>query len=288
MRGAYYNEIEPYAVEWLRRLVLFGLVAPGDVDDRSIKDVDPDDLRPYCRCHFFAGIGLWDLALERAGWSADCEVWTGSCPCQPFSASGQQGGFDDPRHLWPDWFRLIDQHRPDTIFGEQVAAKAGLDWFDLVSTDLEGAGYAVGATDLGAAGLGAPHIRQRLWFVAFADGVLDDAESARSQGGRPTADRPGQRQAAQRAGGPRHGSVVDAESQQAGLPRRAWFDGRSSFWADADWILCRDDKWRPVEPSTFPLAHGYPARVGKLRAYGNAICPQVAQAFIEAAMECRP
>lgn len=268
MRGAYYNEIDPYAAEWLRRLTLFGLVAPGDVDDRSIKDVSPDDLRSYHRCHWFAGIGLWDFALAHAGWSWEREVWTGSCPCQPFSGAGPRGGFDDPRHLWPDWFRLIGERRPDTVLGEQVANTDGLAWFDLVSADLEGAGYAVGAADLGAASVGAPHIRQRLWFVA----------------------------------------MVDTQSEQAGLPRRAWEPGSSvgalgdsrspglplrqrqtlDPWADADWIRCRDGKYRPVESGTFPLAHGYPARVGKLRAYGNAICPQVAQAFIEAAMECRP
>jgi DNA (cytosine-5)-methyltransferase 1 len=59
-------------------------------------------------------------------------------------------------------------------------------------------------------------------------------------------------------------------------------------WVRADWISCNDGTRRPVEPGTFPLAHGAASRVGRLRAYGNAIVPQVAQAFIEAFMECRP
>lgn len=57
------------------------------------------------------------------------------------------------------------------------------------------------------------------------------------------------------------------------------------FWGDADWIACADGKYRPVEPGSFPLAHGAPARVGRLRAYGNAIVPQVAATFIRAVMD---
>jgi DNA (cytosine-5)-methyltransferase 1 len=56
----------------------------------------------------------------------------------------------------------------------------------------------------------------------------------------------------------------------------------NGLWRDADWLLCRDGKWRPVEPGTFPLAHGAPARVGRLRGYGNAINAEAARVFIEA------
>lgn len=59
----------------------------------------------------------------------------------------------------------------------------------------------------------------------------------------------------------------------------------NGLWRDADWLFCRDGKWRPVEPSTFPLAHGAPARVGRLRAYGNAINAEAARVFIEAGRE---
>jgi DNA (cytosine-5)-methyltransferase 1 len=61
----------------------------------------------------------------------------------------------------------------------------------------------------------------------------------------------------------------------------------NGHWRDADWLHCRDGKWRPVEPGTFPLAHGAPARVGRLRAYGNAIVPQAAAEVIAAYMEIR-
>ena len=165
---AYYNEIDPYAAQWLRNLIAAGHIAPGDVDERSIEDVSPDDLAGYEQCHFFAGIGGWSLALQLAGWPDDQPVWTGSCPCQPLSCAGQRQGHADRRHLWPAFFRLIAECRPATIFGEQVASTLGREWLAGVRADLEHLGYACGAADLPAASVGAPHIRQRLWWVADA------------------------------------------------------------------------------------------------------------------------
>jgi len=176
---AYYNEIDPKAAAWLRELIKQGHIADGVVDERSIVDVSPDELRGFTQCHFFAGIGVWSYALRSAGWADDRPVWTGSCPCQPFSSAGRRGGVDDERHLWPHWHHLISQCQPAIVFGEQVASKDGLGWLDLVSTDMEATGYAFGAADLCAAGVGAPHIRQRLFFGAtrLADAGCDSARS---------------------------------------------------------------------------------------------------------------
>ncbi|ENT5388216.1 DNA cytosine methyltransferase [Pseudomonas aeruginosa] len=165
MSGAYYNEIDPYAAQWLRNLIAAGHIAPGDVDERSIEDVHPDDLKHYTQCHFFAGIGVWSLALRRAGWPDDRPVWTGSCPCQPFSSAGQGAGFDDPRHLWPSWAWLIRERRPAVVLGEQVASKAAEPWIDAVQTGLEDLDYAVGCVPFPAAGVGSPNIRDRLYWV---------------------------------------------------------------------------------------------------------------------------
>ena len=170
MKGAYYNEFDPKAAAWLRQLIAEGHIAPGEVDERSIKEVNADDLKGFSQCHFFAGIGGWSYALRLAGWPDDRPVWTGSCPCQPFSAAGQRKGVEDERHLWPEFRRLIADGAPPVVFGEQVASKDGRLWLAGVRTDLEALGFAVGAADLCAAGVGAPHIRQRVWWAAYADG----------------------------------------------------------------------------------------------------------------------
>ena len=179
---AYYNEIDPFAAEWLRNLIAAGHIAPGDVDERSITEVKADELKPYTQCHFFAGIGGWSYALRLAGWPDDRPVWTGSCPCQPFSQAGAQRGSDDERHLWPAFYSLIRKRQPGVVFGEQVAGAAGLAWWDHVHADLEGAGYAAAAANIGAHSVGAPHIRQRLWWVADAAHVgCERAWSARDR-----------------------------------------------------------------------------------------------------------
>jgi DNA (cytosine-5)-methyltransferase 1 len=166
----YYNEFDKFAANWLRELIKEGLIPDGRVDERDMRDVKPSDLDGFTSCHFFAGIGGWAYALRLAGWPDDRPVWTGSCPCQPFSAAGQGKGTDDDRHLWPAfrWLIANAKRTPSVIFGEQVASKAGREWLSGVRLDLEAMGYAVGAADLCAAGIGAPHIRQRLWWVVHS------------------------------------------------------------------------------------------------------------------------
>ena len=244
---AYYNEIEPYPAQWLRNLIAEGLIAPGDVDERSIVDVQPDDLKGYTQCHFFAGIGGWSYALRLAGWPDDRPVWTGSCPCQPFSAAGKGKASSDERHLWPAWFRLIQACRPERVFGEQVEAAIGWGWLDLVYSDLEKEGYTVGAAVLPACGVGAQHIRQRLWFVANAASELRYERAAHQ--------------------------VRRGESLRAA----------GEFGGQDFGILPLGSGWGLHQPTVCIKDDGISARVDQLRAFGNAIVPQVAAEFIKAA-----
>jgi DNA (cytosine-5)-methyltransferase 1 len=265
----YYNEIEPYPAEWLRNLIRDGLIPPGDVDERDIREIKGSDLKGYTQCHFFAGLGGWAYALELAGWPATEPVWTGSCPCQPFSVSGKRLGSQDERHLWPDFRNLIEVCRPATVFGEQVASADGRVWLSGVRADLEELGYGVGAADMCAAGIGAPHIRQRLWWVADGSGGGRGGKHRRGPGREPPDGM---------------GDTIRPGSQGRSGDSGEYADQRTP-WATGESIPCLDGKSRRIEPGILPLAHGVPARVGKIRAYGNAIVPQVAAEFIAAFME---
>ncbi len=303
--SAYYNENDPEKAAWLRELIRRDLIAPGDVDERSILDVFPADLRGYAQCHFFAGIGVWSYALRLAGWDDGRPCWTGSCPCQPFSAAGKGRGTADERHLWPYLYHLARCCRPEILLGEQVASPAGLGWWDVVSADLEAESYTPWAVDFSSAGVGAPIIRQRLYWMACAaderrgrrapdaDGKFrDGSEAGRNK---DTGDAAGG--GAVRGLGCASGEGLPlrerqiifgqrgrgATQQSGGSPH--WADATAGHWRDSDWLFCRDGKWRPVESGSFPLAHGASARVGRLRGYGDAINAQAAKAFIEVVME---
>lgn len=223
---AYYNEVDPYAAQWLKKLIAQGHIASGDVDERSIVNVRADDLKDYDQCHFFAGIGGWSYALRLGGWPDDKAVWTGSCPCQPYSSAsrGRRVEAADSRHLWPIWFRLISAVRPPALFGEQVATAKS--WLDEVCFDLEGIGYASGAVVLPAFSVGKDHVRERIYIASYPD-----------REGQPI--------------GPVH-DEVEGMSRPDGEPRG-------------------------VVPT-----NGVSARVAQLRAFGNAIVPQVAAEFIGA------
>ncbi len=437
--AAYYNEIDPYAAQWLRNLIAAGHIADGVVDERSIEDVRPSDLKGFTQCHFFAGIGVWSYALRNAGWPDDRPVWTGSCPCQPFSAAGKGAGQKDIRHLWPVWIKLISACQPDIIFGEQVSSalvlgkatneslqnlraeftgsgilqayrgdsasilqglssysrqgalrgigqggdhgkispvqgntedyaagelpdyrsktarqeerhtlqlgrsqsgnsrgdkrrgvpvirdlfqfdgeasmeqpivgqnnpgtgiytgecsssfvfserhdarlgagdgssgnggvvkeqgvkdderrtsgadnaesneEVGGAWVDLVFSDLEASGYACAAVAFPSSSVGAPHIRDRLYWVGDSiskrlEGLAGDGElHERKEPSRPTA--------------------TTSFQLEPGKPGPT-----NGFWAEADWLFCRDGKWRPVEASPQPLADGSAESLGRVRA----------------------
>jgi DNA (cytosine-5)-methyltransferase 1 len=358
----YYNENDPFCCQWLRNLIKAGLIPKGDVDERSIQEVQASDLKGYIQCHFFTGIAGWPLALSLAGWPSDREIFTGSCPCQPFSVAGQRKGTADARHLWPDFYRLIRTAKPSVVMGEQVSGTDGYAWVVGVGTDMEREGYRFRRVDIPACGIGAPHRRNRLYWVANNNNkglegrrVLSERKSQRTvrkdgvdgrlalpNGGLPSDRRLqrggeyGQQQEdsgagrmdnaadARRTGDGIGGSVIAARdkarvqelagrSASVGMgdtERNANKSGRITsqsregittkearsyvesgrpsnidFWSPYDLLPCIDGKSRRVEPGTLPLAHGVSSRMGRLRAYGNAIVPPLAAQVIAAYLD---
>ena len=256
---AYYNDSDPFKCEVVREAIKAGAVAPGIVDERSIEDVQPEDLKDFVQVHMFCGGAFWSLALRQAGWPDDRPVWTGSCPCPSFSAAGTGQGFADPRHLWPAWARLIRECHPPTIFGEQVSAAIGHGWLDLVQTDLEAQEYAVGKAVLGACSVGAPHIRQRLYFVAQPQCQIERGRRlpGPDQGGAPVgAGAPTQSFGRSLAGG--LADAADARRQTAGQYRsgQPFFPARSKQCGNAGFLGDTEGRGLGMRGST-PRSGGY-------------------------------
>ena len=180
---AYYNEIDAYAAQWLRNLIVGGHIAPGDVDERSIVDVHADDLAGYTQCHFFAGIGGWSLAARIAGWPDDEPLWTGSPPCQDHSLAGSvwgvRRGIEGPRgSLVRPWLDLIDARRPCRVAFENVPGVSPA--LAEIEGRLAGAGYCVARSERASSDLAAPHRRRRVWIAADRNG--SGLEKPRSAG----------------------------------------------------------------------------------------------------------
>lgn len=252
-RMNYYNEFDRKAAAWLRELIKEGHIADGVVDERSITDVNATELSGYAQCHFFAGIGGWSLALRLAGWPDDKPVWTGSCPCQPFSIGnvkdGGGKGFSDTRDLWPAWFKLIKERCPSVLFGEQVARAIQFGWLDRLIKDLAGEAYATASAILPACAYGASHERKRLYWVAYAGGEgwegCEPEQCVSSLTGTPLAFDGHALAGARRALGGNISNLLSCD----GLPV----------------VMARDE----------------------IKGYGNAIVPQVAAEFIQASEEAK-
>lgn len=291
---AIYNEHDDYAADWLEHNIEEGLIAHGKVDRRSIRDVEAKDYKGFSQVHLFAGIGIWSAALRLAGWPDDRRVGTISCPCQPFSAAGKGLGFADPRHLWPDADRIAGELGLDVLFGEQ--APTASHWIDLVSADLEARGYAFGAPIVPAAGFGGAHIRQRFYWVADANNAewwtdrapgheRDWPQAGRVEGSGDVEGRGGALFGLDHAASARCAREVSNAEGASRHEARLRVPGAG---CGTDWLFGRDRRWRPVESGTSPLAHEDPGRVGRLRAYGNALDLETAANFIGAYMDAAP
>jgi len=266
---AYYNDFDPYCGEWLKNLIAAGRIPPGDVDDRPIQKVHPDDLKGYDQVHMFAGIGGFGLAARMAGWPDDLPLWTGGFPCQPFSEAGDQKAEEDERALWPELYRLIRARRPDRFLGENVRGIIDLG-LDRVLDDLEKADYTTRPYRIGAFAVNAPHRRERVWMVALANTIGERRHGEQDFTGRDNDNRT----ATQRNEGSSGVAVA--------VP------GIDSPWADASVVVGPDQKRRRFAAGICPLGDGVPNRMDILKGYGNAICPQVAGVILNALYKALP
>jgi DNA (cytosine-5)-methyltransferase 1 len=301
--SVYYNENDVHKVDWLQRARARGLIPDGDIDTRSIADVRPEDLEGFDVCHFFAGFGGWAYALRGVGWPDDRPIWTGSCPCGPFSRAGKKLGFNDPRHLFPEWDRLISVCRPPVIVGEQSAD--AINWLRDVRGRLDTLGYAVAAIPFEAASAGSEHRRERFYFVADRDHVGRRLEQHQQSGpgerprhqpgwsgdGEPVGNasghdkrRPGQSGRTEEGppGGPGAGDGLVWVTDRHGDARRAPPGVRGLVAGVRGQVVVR----RTVETAgvTKEEAHTY-SRVGALRGFGDAIDLRAAKSFMTACIE---
>ena len=251
----------------------------------------------------FAGIGGFDLGLERAGmecaWQVeidpfcqqvlakhwpdveryadvrDCgkhnlkpvDLICGGFPCQPHSVAGKRRGAADDRDLWPEYRRIIDELKPDWVLAENVPG-IRTTILDQVLSDLEGMDYTVGTLVVPACAFDAPHRRERIFVVAHAaqSGQLREKQLENDSGcqrGRQVADD------ADAQGEVRSQDVTHASSK--GLAQR---ESQSGNYGTQQPPAFRTDWWA-VEPPVGRVAHGIPRRVDRLRALGNAVVPQV-------------
>lgn len=235
----------------------------------------------------FSGIGGFDLAAEWMGWEnvfhcewnpfgqrilkhywpmaesyeditkTDFTKWRGSVdiisggfPCQPYSTAGKRKGKDDERHLWPEMLRAIREAQPSFVVGENVRGLINWDGglvFDEVHTDLEAEGYEVAPFLIPACSVGAPHKRDRIWFVAYSEsnGLQNALSHRKLERGRP---------------------------RQRNKPP-TWDAFPSSP------LICGGSDGLPAELDGITVSKW---REETVKAYGNAIVPQVAHEIFKA------
>lgn len=256
----------------------------------------------------FAGIGGFDLGLERAGYQVvgQCEIdpfcrkvlkkhwpdiWLhddvrtltgdivrehcgavdvicGGYPCQPFSLAGKRKGTDDERHLWPHFARIVCDLRPRLALLENVPGHLSMGFGDVLG-DLAAMGYHAQWACFPASALGAWHRRNRLFVVAHTDcDWQQQSQGTFSDQWRWVGD------------GGEEIAVADATGQRPPESRASWkpFDPTTQIFGEATEFINGGlgSEWR-FEPDVGRVAHGVPNRVDRLRALGNAICPPVAE-----------
>jgi DNA (cytosine-5)-methyltransferase 1 len=264
----------------------------------------------------FSGIGGLDLGLERAGmnviWQSEIDPYAsrvlakhwpevpnhgniknirwgdvvrpdvicGGYPCQPFSKAGKRQGTDDPRHLWP-WVReAISELRPRYAILENVRGHLTLGGTTVIS-ELASIGYDCQWRLVSAASVGAPHLRERVFIVAYpnssdsAYGRQCETVSSQNTGWGNDGNR-SQSDARQVSQGTTGQVATLAHADSSGLihTRTQIFTTEGRLKALTEPAL---SSWWTVEPDVGRVANGVSSRVDRLKGLGNAVVPQVAE-----------
>jgi len=233
-----------------------------------------------------------------ANWADDDLILTGGFPCQPYSTAGKRLGKADERHLFPEMLRIIREVRPRYIVGENV--RGLVSWsrglvFEEVCADLEAEGYDVQPFILPACGVNAPHRRERVWFIAHANHnrTLGNSREDEGESGK---ERLQERNEVQQliesgkilgdASNPDHQGLQGGEDKRISSGSGEKRDKQPSRFIRSDWEnfptqppICGGDDRLPSElvGITFPKW-----RNESIKAYGNAIVPQVALEIFKA------
>lgn len=290
-----------------------GLESAGLVETVAFCDFDK-----YCQQILkknFPGVPIYEDVKElnydklKADGIDTIDIITGGYPCQPFSVAGRKKGEEDPRHVWPEMFRLVQELRPTWVIGENVGGhiKLGL---DTVLENLESEGYSARTFSISASSIGANHKRERVWIIAnLADsqrlgrteGTKKSEELTREESSDQSDNRsegriqskPSQVMADSNTG---HGEQQNQEvcsrgnasnsssedvADSEGSNRNEHEINREHGKASSQEIFGNGSSisgvsaWWSVEPDVGRVAHGVPNRVDRLKCLGNSVVPQI-------------
>jgi len=231
------------------------------------------EIDPYCRAvlrHHWPDVPRYEDIRDIDGGAEPVDLICGGFPCQPVSLAGKGLAQEDPRWLWPEMARVVGLLRPRYLLVENVPGLIRRGLVDVIS-DLAEMGYDAEWELVSAAACGAPHLRERIFVVGHTDSPRLEGHGGSLQGSREESSPPPGVQSGEEVANP-YCSTGDG----------SWPTGEKVFRSEAVERLgrrsCGDGSFWAVEPDVGRVAHGVPNRLAQLRALGNAVVPQVAEA----------
>ena len=286
------------------------------LDKVGFKTVAFCEMDKYCKLvlqKHWKGVKIYNDVKELKGEEiikehGTIDIVVGGFPCQPFSIAGARKGTDDNRHLWPEMFRIIKELKPRWVIGENVRGIVSIQngmVFENVCTDLEGEGYEVRAFNIPAAGVGAPHKRERVWIVANSRCTL--RQGSELEGENANESKQENADQYQRSSSTPEHNVADTYTRLSNGSVEEVQSGRQTFdtssqrtdvaytYSQRQQEQCgtesvqkegnesqrsssqaRHTGWES-EPDVGRVAHGLSGRVHRLKALGNSIVPKIAE-----------